>query len=166
MSDESDIHHGPDTYPASILMLRYTVAGNPWIAEGWRAVGVTLGDRPEHIPTSGQRVVNGSGQNQYLWSNLSISLFQDETESYYYNLVSRSSALYIVTRRNDKGLPEPFLVTPSFDAGNAYLEGDEEVFTVPMSAEIYRWIEAYVLEYYVPQKKFKLKLNNWKQAEQ
>ena len=81
-----------------------------------------------------------------------MSLFQDETESYYYNLMSCSSALYIVTRRNDKGLSEPFLVTANFDASDAYLERDEEVFTVPMSAETYRWIEAYVLGYYVPQK--------------
>ncbi len=168
MSEKTEIHHGPDAYPVSIVMLRYAVEGNPWISENWRAVGVTLGDRdrPEKISTSGRQVVDEPGQHQYLWSNLSLGLFQDETESYYYNLMSDTSALYIVTRRNDNDLPVPFLVTASFDAANAYLEGDEEVFTVPMSGEIYRWIETYVLEYYLPQKKFKRKLNNWKQAAQ
>jgi len=147
-------------------MLRYAVEGNPWISENWRAVGVMLGDRPEGTPTQGEPVVNEPGQTQYLWSNLSLGLFQDEAESYYYNLMSPASALYIVTRRNNESLPVPFLVTASFDAANAYLEGDEEVFTTPMSAEIYRWIETYVLEYYLPQKKIKRKLNNWKQAAQ
>lgn len=95
-----------------------------------------------------------------------LRLFKDEAESYYYNLMADASALYIVTHSSDDGLPEPFLVTASFDAANAYLEGDGEIFTVPMSAEIYRWVETYVLEYYLPQKKFKRKLNNWKQVAQ
>ncbi len=60
-------------------------------------------------------------------------------------------------------MPEPVLVTLSFDAGQAYLEGDETVYNVPLPPELYRATEAFVLAHYVPEKKNKRKLENWKE---
>ena len=53
------------------------------------------------------------------------------------------------------------LLTLSFDEAHAYLEGDENLYTVPMPPEIYRWVEAYVLAHYVPEKRTKRKRRDW-----
>ena len=58
--------------------------------------------------------------------------------------------------------PVPFLVSLSFDEAHAYLEGDDTVFAVDIPAEMYRWIESFVLAHYCPQQLKKRKRKNWK----
>ena len=58
--------------------------------------------------------------------------------------------------------PQPTMVSLSFDEAHAYLESEQEVFAVPVPPEIYRWAEAFVLSHYVPEKKIKRKLKNWR----
>ena len=45
------------------------------------------------------------------------------------------------------------------------MEADEVVESVAMPAELYRWVEQYVLENYLPEKRKKRKRDNWKEAE-
>jgi hypothetical protein len=54
------------------------------------------------------------------------------------------------------------MVTLSYDEAAAYTEVEEEVFAVPMPPEVYRWVENYVLEHYVPEKRRKRKRVDWK----
>ncbi len=54
-------------------------------------------------------------------------------------------ASYIVARLRADGMPEPVIVSLSFDAGQAYSEGDETVHNVALPAELYRAAEAHVL---------------------
>ena len=58
-------------------------------------------------------------------------------------------------------MPDPYLVSLSFDEAHAYLEGDELVYSVPLPAQLYQWAEAYVLTNYVAIKKTKRKLKRW-----
>ena len=68
---------------------------------------------------------------------------------------------YVVMRRSDASLPGPVLVTPSFDEANAYSEGDDDVETVDKPAELVQWLEAFVIENYVPEKRKKRKRRAW-----
>ena len=52
----------------------------------------------------------------------------------------------------------------SYDAAHSYLEGDEIVYAVDLPAELYRWSETFVLQYYAPEKKMKRKRTDWKEA--
>jgi hypothetical protein len=54
----------------------------------------------------------------------------------------------------------------SFDEAHAYLEGDEQVYSVPLPAQLYQWVEAYVLTHYVALKKTKRKLKHGPEGEQ
>ena len=92
-----------------------------------------------------------------------MALYRDEAESYYHNLMVGIPGCYVVVREREDGMPEPVLVTLSFDAGQAYLEGDEAVYNVPLPPELCRAAEAFVLAHYVPEKKEKRKLDNWKE---
>ena len=51
------------------------------------------------------------------------------------------------------------------DEVHAYLEGDEQIYSVEIPAELYQWAEAYVLTHYVAIKKTKRRLKNWHEAE-
>jgi hypothetical protein len=62
-------------------------------------------------------------------------------------------------------MPLPYLVSLSFDEVHAYLEGDEQIYSVEIPAELYRWAEAYVLTNYVAIRKTKRKLKNWHETE-
>ena len=59
-------------------------------------------------------------------------------------------------------MPRPVLVTVSFDAGQAYLEGGETVYSVPLPPQLYRAAEAFVLAHYVPEKRRKRERQDWK----
>lgn len=152
-------------FPVSVLMERRRIEGNPWVSESWKAVGVTVGSVPAAKGRENPRcVVSGEAAAQFLWSGLSVALFADEAESYYHNLMVANPGCYVVTRPRADGIPEPVLVTLSFDAGQAYQEAGETVYAVPLPPELYRATEAFVIANYVPEKKKKRKLENWKEA--
>ena len=102
----------------------------------------------------------------YLCGGLKVTLFKDECESYYHNLMSPQPGCYVVAAEAeaeaDNEIPKPYLVSLSFDEVHAYLEGDEHVYAVEIPPELYKWTEAFVLTHYVATKKTKRKLKNWK----
>jgi hypothetical protein len=149
-------------------MERRRVSGNRWVTDSWRAIGVTVGEggAPHAAGPGPVPIVEGPDLAQYLWRGLRVQLFADEAESYYHNLMVGTPGCYIVTRPDPNGLPRPVIVSLSFDAGQAYLEGDETVHAVPLPPELYRAAEAFVLAHYVPEKKTKRKRQNWKAQHQ
>ena len=103
----------------------------------------------------------------YLVTGLTIQLHPDECESYYHNLMSPEPGCFIVAEQNDDPdeMPVPYLASLSFDEAHAYLEGDEQVYSVPIPPELYKWAEAYVLTHYIAVRKTKRKLRNWSESE-
>ena len=158
----------PSRFPVSVIMERRRVSNNRWLSESWHAIGVTVGSERaggERAETEAnpRLIVEGPDAAQYLWQGLIAELFVDEAESYYHNLMVGTPGCYIVTRPRADGMPEPVIVSLSFDAGQAYSEGDETVHNVPLPAELYRAAEAFVLAHYVPEKKKRRKRTDWKE---
>ena len=154
----------PDAMPVTVIL-----ASRPgvtrWAGRQWEAVGVVV---TTTNGGEGEVVVDQGDYQQVRYGGLEIRLFQDETESYYHNLMSPKPGCYIVATIDEEGeneVPVPILVSLSFDQANSYHEGGESVFAVPIPDELYGWVEAYVLQYYVPEKKRKRKLVNWKEKE-
>ncbi len=150
------------SFPVCVIMELRRVRGNPWISESWRALGVTLGALPGPGPAEPRLLVGGPDAAQYLWTGLRVDLFADEAESYYHNLTVEAPACYVVARPREDGIPGPVLVTASFDAAQAYQEGGETVYSVPLPPPLYRAVEAYVLAHYVPEPRHKRELQDWK----
>jgi hypothetical protein len=153
----------PSSFPVSVIMERRRVSDNRWLSERWSAIGVTVGGDQTEAEANPQVIVEGPDAAQCLWRGLTVDLFVDEAESYYHNLMVGTPGCYIVTRPRADGMPEPVIVSLSFDAGQAYSEGDETVHNVALPAELYRAAEAFVLAHYVPEKKKKRKRTNWKE---
>jgi len=157
----SDFKKNPEKYKkfqVTVMMQRQEIANNPWTDASWKALGVMLDSRNDPELKHFERVVADADIEQYLWSGLPLSLYADECESYYYNLMADNPLIFVISRTNEVlNQPEPFVVTASFDEANAYQESDDQVFSAAMAPDIYRWIEGFVLENYVPEKKYKRK---------
>lgn len=125
-------------------------------------IGLVAGIAPEQ---SGQSALvrTGAHSEQYLWRGFRLLLYRDDAESYYMNLMGEQPRVFVLCRGR-AGRLRPFRVTLSYDEAASYLEVDEPVFSLPMPREIYRWLEGYVLEHYVPERKKKRKRDDWKQA--
>jgi hypothetical protein len=81
--------------------------------------------------------------------------------------MSPEPGCFIVASQTDNAdeMPIPYLVSLSFDEVHAYLEGDEQIYSVEIPAQLYQWAEAYVLTHYIAIKKTKRKLRNWHETE-
>ena len=153
----------PESFPISVI-LESRPAKSKWVDLVWQVVAITAGHSIDKLDEE-SRLVRSSGDiNQYLFSGLSVTLYKDECESYYHNMMTPTPRGYVVAHVEDnEAAPEPFLVTMSFDEAHSYLEGEDEIYDVDIPPELYVWVEAYVLINYVAEKRKKRKRVEWKQ---
>ncbi len=156
----------PHSFSVSLIM-QESPSENPWIDASWDAVGI-LPERREdgEQPAAVELIQEHSGIRQHIFRGFTLHLHVDECESYYHNLLASSPCCYVVASMADDGSPKPLLVTLSFDEAHAYLEGEENLYTVPMPPEIYRWTEAFVLAHYVPTRRTKRKRQDWRRQDE
>ncbi len=146
------------------VMMEKKPSSHPWADYSYAAIGVVVRAAGEEKSVS--RVYQNGDVEHYLVTGLGIELHEDECESYYHNLMSPEPGCFIVADQpEDDEMPIPYLASLSFDEVHAYLEGDEQVYSVEIPRELYQWAEAYVLTHYVAIKKTKRKLKNWREGE-
>lgn len=154
----------PTDFSLSVVMQR-TPANSPWQEYVWDAIGVTAALWRDATAERSVSLVHEQGElRQYLYSGFRLQLHVDECESYYHNLCSPTPNCYVIASERVVGRPEPLRVSLSFDEANAYQEGDEVVYAVAMPPELYRWCELFVLNHYVPEKKKKRRLTDWRKT--
>jgi hypothetical protein len=162
------------SFPVSIMVDYQATPDNRWQAGRWRVSGLVAGGQGEGVrqtplhATAGQQQTLWTGfsveLHKTLWTGFSVELHKDEAESYYFNIVSDTPRTFVICTLDDNGPLRPLIVTLSYDEAASYLESDDIVESVAMPAELYRWVEQFVLENYLPQKKKKRKRENWKEA--
>ncbi len=153
----------PDRMHVAVMMEKKP-SSHPWAEYSYQALGVVV--RAGEEEKSVTRVYENDGVEHYLVTGLGIQLHEDECESYYHNLMSPEPGCFLVADQpEDDEMPIPYLASLSFDEVHAYLEGDEQVYSVEIPRELYQWAEAYVLTHYVAIKKTKRKLKNWRETE-
>ena len=155
----------PEQLEVAVVMEKRP-SSHPWAEFSFDAVGLVVraGDGSREI----KRILHDGEIEHFLVTGLVIKLHVDECESYYHNLMSPEPGCFIVAEHRDDPdeMPVPYLASLSFDEAHAYLEGDEQVYSVPIPAELYKWAEAYVLTHYVAIKKTKRKLRNWSEPDE
>jgi hypothetical protein len=70
----------------------------------------------------------------------------------------------ICTETEDGGM-QPLIVTADGLEAAASTEGDDKVFRAPIPPDIYRRLEEFVVENYVPRERKKRKRRNWTESE-
>ena len=172
MDKSQDIPLKPEDsgqFPVSVLMHYRQSQQSLWSVGQWEVSGLIVGEAGEKlagVSDSNQVVRRDIGNGQSLWTGLKVSLYKDDAESYYHNLMCEHPKAFIVCKSDelDSEQCQPFLVTLSYDEASSYLEVDELVLSLDMPAELCRWLEKFVLENYVPEKKRKRKRENWKET--
>ena len=152
-----------------VLTHYQTTPNNRWSTGQWEVSGIVVGEHGEKLEDVRQtkKAIRCDTENtQYLWSGLTVELHKDGAESYYHNLMSDNPKAFVVCKSDetDCNQCQPFLVTLSYDEATSYMEVDELVYSVDMPPELYRWVEQFVLEHYVPEKKRKRRRDNWKET--
>lgn len=155
----------PEQLGVAVIM-RKRPSTHPWADFSYDAFGVVVRAVGEEKRV--EKIFQDGDDEHYLVSGINLRLHVDECESYYHNLMSPEPSCFIVAGQPEEEgeMPLPYLVSLSFDEAHAYLEGDEQVYSVPIPSELYKWTEAYVLTHYVAIKKTKRKLKNWREPEQ
>jgi len=153
----------PDSLAIAVVMEK-TPSSHAWADFGYDALGVVVQD--DSAQASISRIYQDGDTEHFLVSGLNLRLHLDECESYYHNLMSPEPGCFIVASQPEEAdeMPVPYLVSLSFDEAHAYLEGDEQIYSVEIPAQLYQWAEAYVLTHYVAIKKTKRKLKNWSET--
>jgi len=154
--------------PASLaiaVVMEKQPSTHPWADFRYDAIGVVV--RGDDTESSVSCIYQDAEKEHFLVSGLTLRLHLDECESYYHNLMSPEPGCFIVASQPDNSddMPLPYLVSLSFDEVHAYLEGDEQIYSVPIPQQLYQWAEAFVLQNYVAIKKTKRKLKNWHETE-
>ena len=154
----------PDRLNLAVVMEKQP-SSHPWADYSYQALGVVVREKSE--TKSVTRIYQNGDVEHHLVTGLGLQLYTDECESYYHNLMSPEPGCFIVANQPDDAdeMPVPYLVSLSFDEAHAYLEGDEQVYSVPIPAQLYQWAEAFVLTHYVATKKTKRKLKNWSESQ-
>jgi hypothetical protein len=152
-------------FPVSLLLEYHHTRTSAWSSGCWQVIAAVAGQRGLPQGRSAVPIHEDERGRQILCRGYRLSLHRDDAESYYCNLMGERPSLFVVCREEDGERPEPALVTASYGEAASYSEVDENVYAVPIPPEIYLWIEAYVLEHYVPEKRRKRKRDDWKQDE-
>ncbi|MCP4125634.1 MAG: DUF3305 domain-containing protein [Gammaproteobacteria bacterium] len=153
----------PGAFTVAVILER-TQSRTTWVDHHWEAVGVAAAIGTHATASGAQKIYGKSDVQRYLYPGYPLQLHIDECESYYHNLMSPQPRCFVVADVDEDGVPQPVLVSLSFDEAHAYLEGEDEVYSVNMPPEIYRWVEAFVLAHYLPTKREKRNLTDWKQG--
>ncbi len=162
MATPMDVPLQPHHFYVSVLLRAWDTPENPWQAERWNVEGVVVGQRAPRTECDREVLHQTSAERLYIFHGFSLGLYRDEAESYYQNLMAKNPSVFVHCRRGADGGLSPEHVTLSYAEADAYMEVDDDVFAVPMPAELYRWVEQFVLENYVPEKRKKRKRENWK----
>jgi hypothetical protein len=153
---------GKKEFPVSLVLEFQRTDTSAWSGGQWQVVAALAGwhggsRRHDAVPLHKDEAVE-----RVLCSGYRLRLYRDDAESYYCNLMGEHPGLFVVCGEQCGERPQPTLVTASYGEAASYSETDGNVYAVAIPPEIYRWIEAYVLEHYVPEKRRKRKRDNWK----
>jgi hypothetical protein len=152
-------------FPVSIIVGFQSTCDNRWESGYWKVTGLVAGGSAVRTGIHRQPLHAATEDTQYLWTGLSVELHRDDAESYYFNIISDTPRVFVICSQQQSEPLQPLLATLSYDEAASYMETDEVVESVAMPAELYRWVEQYVLENYLPEKRKKRKRDNWKEVD-
>lgn len=126
-------------------------------ARTWRVMGLVVGERFASDQVSRLRMRSGPEGDLYLWMGFSLRLRIPQATDYSLNIMAARPSVYVIARGEPDGLT-PLKATVSLDEAQNLdatdlRDSSEQVYPVAMPPEVYRWVERFVLDHYVPRKR-------------
>lgn len=153
--------HAPEEFPVTVIMEQGVIARAAWSLPHWKLIGVVAA-HAEASPSEPRTIQSEGDARRLMWSGLRLRLYPDEADSYWHNLLGRQPSLFVICAADGANRLRPTLVTANYDEAGAHMETDGKVFSAPMPAEIYRWLEGFVITHYRPQATKQRKRKGWK----
>jgi hypothetical protein len=137
-------------FPVAVVMQR-RAAQSRWADYVWEPL------RIEADPGGAvRRIESDAGAERWLHPGLRIVLHRDEGEGYYLNCTAPEPKVFVLWRmEEDRALPME--VTASSEEASRWLDAGHSIDGVPMGAEIFAWVGAWVEQNYKPQPKKRIK---------
>lgn len=151
-----------DRFPVSFILERPLAPHPEGQTPELRLLGFVGGQAFATGEPSARTVRADEHSEQLLCTGYELRLYRDSAESYWYNLVGEHPSLFLVCRIDGDGDLQPYRATANYDEAGAHMEADDLVLSAPMPPEIYRWLEAFVMEHFRPTAPRKRKRENWK----
>jgi hypothetical protein len=145
-------------------MERREVSRGRWSVPSWQAVAVVAGENIVGREARATLLPSDEGRHQYLWSGIVLTMFRDKAECYRQNLIGEQPALYVICQQSDGNDLQPVAVTADPYEASGHVEGDDQVFAVGIPPEVYRQIEAFVIEHNAPEPRRKRKRQKWAES--
>ena len=117
---------------------------NRWQSEVWEAIGVLAGYQAGGVP---HVIVEQEDRVQWLYPGFRIDLHRSEAEGYYHNVSAKEPRVFVLWRKEDERAVPQF-VTLSYDEASRWMDGGEQVDSVPMPAALFAWAGEFVEKYY------------------
>jgi len=97
-------------------------------------------------------LVEERGTTQWLYPGLEIVLRQPDADGYYLNVSTDEPRVFVLWRMEGE-LAVPHHVTVSYSEASCWMDGGEQVDSVPMPPELFAWVGEFVEQHYRPEPK-------------
>lgn len=163
--------------PVTVLLERRTIARSFWSLPSWYLHTVAVGEgvsAAESLNTSATPAGTTDKGDLFAWSGFKVTLYKDACERYWHALIGDKPLVYVVCRDDadddedvvtDGVSVSPVIVTIDYDEATACAETDSLVLSSTIPPELYRYMEAFVLQHYKPQEFKKRKRKKWSEDE-
>lgn len=149
-----------ESWGVRVLMRRGEIVRGRWTYPHWELLAV-LPDPEPPAELARKTVHETDDYLDFEWRGLTVPLFRDAAESYWYNLVGKEPSLFVVCRPGTDLDLEPFAVSANYDEAGAYMETDDSVFRAPLPAAFGPRLEEFVMNHYRPEPPRKRRRRNW-----
>ena len=150
----------------TILLEKRLIAGQRWQIPSWYLHGVAVGESMTHQSAPGVKVGDTDQGAVYSFGGYKVTLYKDACERYWHALIGDKPRTPAVCNEevdsDEHDLPiEPKVVTIDYDEAVSHSETDDLVLSTRIPGELYRYMEAFVLQHYQPKPFQKRKRKKW-----
>lgn len=160
--------------PATVILERRMISRSFWSMPSWYLHAIATGSHLVAADASTRARGTPTGKSEqgdlFAWSGFEVTFYKDACERYWHALIGDKPLVYVICRDvtdenigEDSSVPSmrPVSVTVDYDEASAAAETDDPVFSRPITGELYRYMEEFVLAHYKPQEFKKRKRRNW-----
>lgn len=154
--------------PVTVLLERRMISRSFWSMPSWYLYSVAVGENIAAAESASGSAVSAGQSDKgelFAWSGYQVTLYKDACERYWHALIGDKPLVYVVCRDTEEEGGEcnirPVIVTIDYDEATACAETDELVLSAPIPAELYRYMESFVLQHYQPKEFKKRKRRKW-----
>ena len=150
--------------PVTVLLEKRLIKRQRWQVPSWYLSGVVIGDNVAYTGRDGEKIRDTASGEEYCWTGFHITFYKDACERYWHALIGDKPLVYVVCREEieESDLPlQPMVITCDYDEAIAHAETDQAVLSCAIPANLYRYMETFVLEHYRPKAFKKRKRKKW-----